>query len=125
MTTITPEQLLQELGGAETVGLLKLDIEGAEVPVLQELLRTTSWRPRQLLVEFDDVTRPSGHKIRALMKTHEALEAEGYKLLHIDDPANFLYAKSKRATAGPVVNRDGVEGDMCVLDMDVCGPRWR
>lgn len=69
---------LMEKNGHDEVDLLKLDIEGAEHAVIEQLLRVRL-RPRILAVEFDQPT--SWLKIR---RTIRALHEDGYRLAAID-----------------------------------------
>lgn len=90
-----PAARLESLLAAREIAelaLLKLDIEGAEYAVLDALLGGCV-RPRQLLVEFDELNQPQsptvgtrvGGRIRALL-------AAGYRLVHVAD-ANFLFVR--------------------------------
>lgn len=65
--------------GVEHVDLLKLDIEGAEFPVLEDLL-DGGLRPTVLCVEFDQPAT-----LREMLGALRRLRATGYRLLARDD----------------------------------------
>ncbi|MER9627424.1 FkbM family methyltransferase [Mesorhizobium sp. M0296] len=71
--------------------MLKLDIEGAEISVLRDVIEK-GIRPKQLLVEFDGLLFPS-RKTRTDIKFSDGILREaGYDCYHRDGQANFLYA---------------------------------
>ncbi|MEW6689103.1 MAG: FkbM family methyltransferase [Pseudomonadota bacterium] len=82
VTTTDLEQVLAE-AGREDCDVLKLDIEGAEYEVLEDLLaRGLLGKCRQLLVEFHH-----GVTARALAETErvvEAVRAAGFRLAHVE-----------------------------------------
>ena len=49
------------------VMLLKLDIEGAEIEVIDSLFKS-KFRPRQILVEFDELNSPTKARILRVKK---------------------------------------------------------
>ena len=75
-----------------TVPLLKLDIEGAEIEVILDMLAKRIF-PGQLLVEFDELSAPSKRSRQRIQSAHDALLRHGYRLINFDHPANFLYAR--------------------------------
>jgi FkbM family methyltransferase len=89
--TTTLETLMIE-HGIEHLPLLKLDIEGAEVPVIGQLLRTAI-RPDQILVEFDGLTRTSRSATQEWKHSDDLLQQAGYHLRHWDRRSNFLYTR--------------------------------
>jgi FkbM family methyltransferase len=74
--------------------LVKLDIEGAEVEVICDMMRKEV-HPSQILVEFDELQVPSQQSRKRVERVHAALLASGYSLVHHDSPANFLYVRRK------------------------------
>lgn len=73
---------LMERNGHERIDLLKIDIEGAEYEVLDDLLKRRL-RVRQVLVEFHHQSLPGirrGQTVRAILK----MVAAGYRLLKQD-----------------------------------------
>ena len=71
--------LMRQLGH-DRIDLLKLDIEGAEYAVIDDLARTDI-RPRQLLVEFHH--RFPGVGVRATKRALRTLHRLGYRLFHV------------------------------------------
>src|SRR5207248_3092074 len=62
------------------IDLLKMDVEGAEYAVLQDML-AGGIRPRQLLVEFHHRFRGVGR--RATTRALRALDIAGYRIFHV------------------------------------------
>ena len=89
VTAVTPEALLSKYG-LRSVQLMKLDIEGAEVRVIQHMLEK-SILPRQLLVEFDELSFPSERSKEKAEGTDMILRLAGYKCCYFDGLYNFLY----------------------------------
>lgn len=82
--------ILRELGHAR-VDLLKLDIEGAEYEVLEDMARD-GIRPRLLLVEFHH--RFPGVGVRRTKAAIAALRAQGYRLFSVSgtqEEFGFVY----------------------------------
>ncbi len=71
--------------------LLKLDIEGAEVKVLKEMLKLNIY-PNQILVEFDELHTS---KIKVFLKVRLLIRQllKNYELIDINDYPNFLFIK--------------------------------
>jgi len=85
------DALMRRLGLAG-IPLLKLDIEGAEIEVVQDLMAKQIY-PRQILIEYDELSRPSAHTKQRIESAHRALRANGYTLIHDDGKMNFLYMR--------------------------------
>jgi FkbM family methyltransferase len=88
---ITPETLLAKYH-LKTVPLMKIDIEGAEIGVIQHLL-AKSIIVRQLLVEFDEMLCASERSKENIEETDRKLRQAGYICRQFDGPANFLYVQ--------------------------------
>jgi FkbM family methyltransferase len=83
------ESLLAE-AGLTRLDLLKLDVEGAEYTVIEDLCRG-SVRPTQLLVEFEEVNRPGSLAAPSRISAAVCLlQRAGYSLTH-HDRSNFLF----------------------------------
>ena len=81
---------LMATSGLTTVPLLKLDIEGAEIDVLNHMLDGGIW-PTQLLIEFDELmarTRATYARWRAMDRR---LRSIGYACGYFDGRSCFLY----------------------------------
>jgi FkbM family methyltransferase len=100
---ITPEALFAKYR-VETLPLLKLDIEGAEVNVIRYLLEK-SIRPRQLLVEFDEMRVPDDRSKKSIEDTDRLLRQAGYLCAYFDGRENFLYSLPfERAQMGQLIS---------------------
>jgi len=89
--TLTLPSLLESIA-TQKFALLKMDIEGAEVDILDGI---ASWPtlPRQILVEFDVLRKP-GRASRSEVERIDALLREhGYSCRHFDGERNYLYTK--------------------------------
>lgn len=76
---------LMEQLGHRRIDLLKMDIEGAEYAVVEDLLKN-NLDVRQLLVEFHH--RLPGVGWAATAEALRSLRAGGYRLFHVSDDAN-------------------------------------
>ena len=91
--TITMPQLLKEFDlNHKDIPLIKLDIEGAEIEVLHHCM-SHDIKPRQILVEFDELNAPSVKGFERVDKIHETLCENGYQLVRTDGQADFLYLR--------------------------------
>ena len=82
--------LMRELGH-DHIDLLKLDIEGAEYDVVDDLV-TSGIRPRVLCVEFHGVARMDASMWR-LRRSLRALAQTGYRIVHIEH-LNFTFLRA-------------------------------
>lgn len=91
--TATIEQLMAKYG-LKSMPLLKLDIEGAEIQVIADMLRR-SILPRQILVEFDEMIVPSQRSKERVAATDALLRQQGYLCRHVDGPGktDHLYVR--------------------------------
>ncbi len=87
--SITLEELLSK-HQLRTVPLIKLDIEGAEVKVIRHML-DRAVHPRQVLVEFDEMSNPSPRSKQNVEEVDRLLRQAGYLCRSFDGPSNFLY----------------------------------
>ncbi len=92
--TVTIESLLNELKlKKEEISLIKLDIEGAEIEFLIDCLNK-GFKPRQILVEFDELTVPSKKGFDRVSKVNKLLVKNNYKLIKTNGYADFLYYRN-------------------------------
>tara|TARA_B100000678_G_scaffold285553_1_gene288842 strand:+ start:1247 stop:2038 length:792 start_codon:yes stop_codon:yes gene_type:complete len=88
---VTLEEVL-EAQGIGDVALLKMDIEGAEVPVLKAMI-DKGIRPEQLLIEFDELIKPSPRSRASFSESDAMLRESGYVCRYFDGLSNFLYTR--------------------------------
>ena len=74
----------------EQPSLVKLDVEGAENRVVPSMLGA-GIRPRQVLIEFDELNEPSVASLLRFWKTHRLLAASGYRCAKVHYPADLTY----------------------------------
>lgn len=87
----TLRDVLQDRKIAEQdVEILKLDIEGAEVEVLQQLL-SDGLRPRQICVEFDELNKPGKQAFERVDLADAALRSAGYRCVYGNGKTDYLY----------------------------------
>ena len=88
---ITLAMILQELDlEGSSLPILKLDIEGAEIEVLTDCMRL-GIRPKQILVEFDELNSPSKRGFDRIAGVHQTLILNGYSMVRTDGGSDFLY----------------------------------
>ena len=92
--SITIENLLSEIKlNKNDIPLIKLDIEGAAIEFLIDCFNK-GFRPRQILVEFDELHVFSKRAYKRVTKINQILVDNNYQLLKTDGQANFLYFKN-------------------------------
>ena len=77
----------------DDIPLIKLDIEGAEIEFLVDCMNK-GFRPRQILVEFDELNIPSARSFERVTYINQILINNNYQLLKTDGQADFLYFKN-------------------------------
>ena len=78
----------------EDIPLIKLDIEGAEIEVLKHTILTDVLKPRQILVEFDELNVPSKRGFERVSTIHQLLTCSDYKMAWTNGQTNFLYLRT-------------------------------
>jgi FkbM family methyltransferase len=73
--------------------LLKMDIEGAEVAVLEHMLSEAVPKPEQICVEFDELARPGPNTRRKYEALDARLRAAGYRCVFYDGYSDYSYAR--------------------------------
>lgn len=89
--TLTLPALLKNIA-LKRFALLKMDIEGAEVDILDEIA-TWPALPRQILVEFDVLRKPGRASKFEVERIDALLREHGYSCRHFDGERNYLYTK--------------------------------
>ena len=86
-------ELLDEI--QSEISILKMDIEGAEVEAISALAKSPH-RPHQILVEYDELSRPSAHSRERFELGHNRLLREGYRPFHFDGRTCVSYVHVKQ-----------------------------
>jgi FkbM family methyltransferase len=86
---ITIDELFRNFA-LDSIPLIKLDIEGAEIEVILDML-DKKILPHQVLVEYDEMSTLTKSSKTRIEATHNALVINGYRLVNFDYPSNFLY----------------------------------
>jgi FkbM family methyltransferase len=89
--SITPKDLLAKFN-LVNLPLIKLDIEGAELPVIEHML-DNAIHPRQILVEIDDLRLPSARGKANVEHIDARLREAGYRCCYFDGVANTVYTQ--------------------------------
>lgn len=88
---LTFSGLLEKAGlNGREIPLLKMDIEGAEIEVIEDLL-VAGHRPRQILVEFDELNTKAQRGVDRFTHINGVLDAHGYRALKRLSFSDFLY----------------------------------
>ena len=77
------------------ISLIKLDIEGAEIPVIYKMLKDKIY-PYQIAVEFGDLMNKKFTKTLKFLKLFLFIIFRGYKLANFDRYPNFLFVKKNK-----------------------------
>jgi hypothetical protein len=95
VTTTSLLELLSDTGRAQCA-VLKLDIEGAEYKVLEELCQSAAIRKtQQLLVEYHhEVTH---HSLRETSASVDLIQEAGFNLVHIES-RNYIFSRIDSTT---------------------------
>lgn len=88
VNTVTLKSLLKSLQ-INNLPLLKLDIEGSETLVIDQMLNSHIYAS-QILVEYDEMQHLDSQSKERIFTTHTNLPKSGYKLIY-KNKLNFLY----------------------------------
>ena len=83
---------LIELLDIEKIELVKLDIEGAELEVLKDMLESGVF-PRQILTEFDFLLSPKASSLLRFFQVQLSLRKSRYRMFAYEYPRNFSYIR--------------------------------
>jgi len=95
--SVTIESILSKYN-IKKLQFLKLDIEGAEIEVLKDMLKKKIY-PTQIAVEFDGLNHPSKRSKLDCEEVDRLLRQHGYLCYDFDGIADFLYVLSSRVDA--------------------------
>ena len=91
--TTTLEKIINEFN-VDYLDVLKLDIEGAEIEVLNKMLSNRIF-PDQILVEFDELNTNSLNSYMKIFFVVIRLILNNYKSVNINDYPNYLFVNKK------------------------------
>ena len=74
----------------QSLPLVKLDIEGAEIEVVHDFLSNGIF-PEQILIEYDELNVPSIKSRKRVISTHKKLLEHNYSLVYQASRSDFLY----------------------------------
>ena len=89
--TITLNDLIKD-NRIDSIDLLKLDIEGAEIEVLNKMLDDEIY-PRQICVEFDELGSANKERIKKCFELIDRLVAVDYKQIYYDGMCDFTFVR--------------------------------
>lgn len=89
--TITFKSLVEQYKLSD-IKLVKMDIEGAEVEVVIDMLDSGIF-PEQILIEYDELAKPSANSRKRTSTVHNKLIDNGYILVNREG-SNLTYASS-------------------------------
>lgn len=90
--TITVKSILNKFD-INDIEILKLDIEGAEIEVIKNILSERIF-PNQILVEFDELIKINELAIKRFEDVHQILLSKNYNLIKTNNNfPNFLYVR--------------------------------
>jgi FkbM family methyltransferase len=87
--TVTLEMLIALIDRSR-LQILKLDIEGAEIAVVDHMVKRDI-RPPQLCIEFDELGVPTARAFADFFRCHALLERARYRVADFDGVSSFLY----------------------------------
>lgn len=76
--------------GQKAFELIKFDIEGAEIGVIPDMIRL-GYRPKQILVEFDELNYPSRKSTAKFRTVDNLLKSVGYQVVYFDGRTCLSY----------------------------------
>ena len=91
VSTITIETILKKFN-LTTLPLIKLDIEGAEIEVLEDILKK-NFCPSQICVEFDELNKFTKKAEIRFLRILKLLTEKKYEFIETNSSPNFLFNK--------------------------------
>ena len=70
----------------------KLDIEGGEIIVLNDLIKKKIF-PNQILVEYKNIKNLNPFKLFKIFKINKKLLKNGYKIVNVNTKGDYTYLK--------------------------------
>ena len=91
VNTISIKKILIDYN-LEKIELLKLDIEGAEIEVIESIMKSKIF-PSQICVEFDELHLINEKSSKRFIQTYNLLIENGYKMIETNEHPNFLFTR--------------------------------
>ena len=93
VNTITLKKIIEKFN-IIYLEMIKLDIEGAEIEVIQNMMDSKIF-PNQILVEIDELNKIDKISVERFNKINNLLVKNNYELIYTENQfPNFLYLKS-------------------------------
>lgn len=77
---------------SKNISLIKMDIEGAEIEVLKDMLSSNIF-PKQIAVEFDELNIPTKYGIKRVKDSIDNLKKYNYRLAWASGSSDFLFIR--------------------------------
>ena len=87
--TTTVKDIVDQYGINE-LELIKFDIEGAEIEVIEQMLKDNIF-PKQILVEYDELQVENDYSKQRHSRVNSSLLNSGYVIVNIDNINNYSY----------------------------------
>jgi FkbM family methyltransferase len=92
--TVDFRELLQLCKNKDkNIALLKMDIEGAEIEVLEHMISLKIF-PKQIALEYDELNFPTKFGIQRVKSSIQNLKDHGYSLVWSSGESDFLFLKN-------------------------------
>ena len=94
VNTISIKKILIDYN-LEKIELLKLDIEGAEIEVIESIMKSKIF-PSQICVEFDELHLINEKSSKRFIQTYNLLIENGYNMVETNEHPNFLFIRKEK-----------------------------
>jgi FkbM family methyltransferase len=92
VNTVTIQSLVDRVDRSR-LQIVKFDIEGSEIAVINDMLRHDI-RPPQICIEFDELGIPTPRAFADFYGCHKLLEGAEYRAAYFDGVSSFLYLQT-------------------------------